>query len=135
VADSTTFKVSKTIAAALLTVKPGGIRELHWHPNAAEWQYYLAGQGRMTVIGAGPRVQTADFRPGDIGYAKKSNAHFIEEYGFDRPDPPGSFQGPVLPRSAFPIGSPHPAGARCAAPEHRSGGRGEFQNGWGFMPK
>src|ERR1700720_4139877 len=32
--DSSTFKVSTTIAAAFVTVYPGGIRELHWHPNA-----------------------------------------------------------------------------------------------------
>jgi hypothetical protein len=32
------FKISKTIATALVTVHPGGVRELHWHPNANEWQ-------------------------------------------------------------------------------------------------
>jgi len=21
------------------------MRELHWHPNASEWQFYLAGKG------------------------------------------------------------------------------------------
>jgi oxalate decarboxylase len=41
IADSTNFKASTTIAAALVTVKPGGIRELHWHPNQDEWQYYI----------------------------------------------------------------------------------------------
>ncbi len=34
--DASTFKVSTTIAAAMVTVHPGGIRELHWHPNADE---------------------------------------------------------------------------------------------------
>jgi oxalate decarboxylase len=80
-ADSTTFKVSKTIAAVLQTIKPGGLRELHWHPNADEWQYWLKGQGRMTVFEAGPTAQTADFKPGDIGYVKKSNGHYIENTG------------------------------------------------------
>src|SRR5271156_6504470 len=28
------------IAAAIVTVKPGGMRELHWHPLSDEWQYY-----------------------------------------------------------------------------------------------
>jgi oxalate decarboxylase len=41
VADSRTFKVSTTIAAALETIKPGAIREMHWHPNADEWQYWI----------------------------------------------------------------------------------------------
>ena len=38
------FPASKTIASALVEVEPGGMRELHWHPNADEWQYYLSGQ-------------------------------------------------------------------------------------------
>jgi len=37
VVDSSNFKVSTT-AMALVTVHPGGLRELHWHPNADEWQ-------------------------------------------------------------------------------------------------
>jgi oxalate decarboxylase len=81
IADSRNFNVSKTIAAALVTVKPGGMRELHWHPNADEWQYYLKGRARMTVFDTGPRAQTADFRAGDIGYVKKSLGHYVQNTG------------------------------------------------------
>jgi oxalate decarboxylase len=81
VVDSRTFNVSKTVAAAKVTVKPGAMRELHWHPNADEWQYYLQGEARMTVFDAGPKAQTADFRPGDIGYVKKSLGHYIQNTG------------------------------------------------------
>ncbi len=80
-ADSRNFKLSKTIAAAVQTIKPGGMRELHWHPNADEWQYYIKGEARMTVFGAGPRAQTLDFRAGDIGLVKKSNGHYVENTG------------------------------------------------------
>ncbi len=80
-ADSGTFTVSKTIAAAIETIKPGAVREMHWHPNADEWQYWIQGEGRMTVFDAGPRSQTADFHPGDIGYVKKSQGHIIENVG------------------------------------------------------
>lgn len=31
--DSTNFPISKTIAATYVVLKPGGLRELHWHPN------------------------------------------------------------------------------------------------------
>jgi oxalate decarboxylase len=31
--DSTNFPISKTIAATFVTLKPKGLRELHWHPN------------------------------------------------------------------------------------------------------
>jgi len=27
----------------VLEMEPGALRELHWHPNAAEWQYVLSG--------------------------------------------------------------------------------------------
>jgi len=38
---------------AMVTVHPGGLRELHWHPNADEWQYFISGKGRMTVVATG----------------------------------------------------------------------------------
>lgn len=81
IVDSRTFPVAKTIAATKLVIKPGALRELHWHPNADEWQYYLKGKGRMTVFNTGPRAQTADFRPGDIGYVKKAFGHYIQNVG------------------------------------------------------
>ncbi|QJP17284.1 cupin domain-containing protein [Starkeya sp. ORNL1] len=80
-ADSRNFKVSKTIAAAIETIKPGGLRQMHWHPNADEWQYWIKGQGRMTVFNTGPRAQTIDFRPGDLGVVPKSQGHYIENTG------------------------------------------------------
>lgn len=80
-ADSKTFKVSKTIAAALETIKPGAVREMHWHPNADEWQYWIKGKGRMTVFDAGPQAQTADFNAGDVGYVKAQQGHIIQNTG------------------------------------------------------
>ncbi len=78
IVDSSTFKVSTTVAAAIVTVHPGGIRELHWHPNADEWQYYIAGKGRMTVFATGGRARTLDFETGDVGYVPKTLPHYIE---------------------------------------------------------
>jgi len=79
--DSKTFKIATTIAAAIVTVKPGGLRELHWHPNADEWQYYLGGKGRMTVFASGGRARTMDFETGDVGYVQKTLPHYIENTG------------------------------------------------------
>ena len=81
VADSRNFKASQTIAAALVTVHPGGLREMHWHPNADEWQYYITGQGAMTVFNTGPKVVTQNFKPGDIGYVKRNLGHFVQNTG------------------------------------------------------
>jgi oxalate decarboxylase len=69
------------IAAAIVTLKPGGLRELHWHPNEDEWQYYVSGKGRMTVFAAGGRARTMDFQEGDVGYIDKSVPHYIENTG------------------------------------------------------
>ena len=69
------------IAAAIVTLKPGGLRELHWHPNEDEWQYYVAGKGRMTVFSAGGHARTMDFQEGDVGYIDKSVPHYIENTG------------------------------------------------------
>jgi len=79
--DSRLFKVSTTIAAAIVTVHPRGLRELHWHPNADEWQYYISGKGRMTVFATGARARTADFQAGDVGYVQQTFPHYIENTG------------------------------------------------------
>jgi oxalate decarboxylase len=81
IVDSSQFKVSKSIAAAIVTVHPGGIRELHWHQNADEWQYYFAGKGRMTVFATGGRARTMDFEAGDVGYVQQALPHYIENTG------------------------------------------------------
>jgi oxalate decarboxylase len=81
IADSTNFLVSKTIAAARVTIKPGGMREMHWHPNADEWLYILKGTGRATVFNTGPAAVTADFHAGDIGLIKKALGHYLENTG------------------------------------------------------
>ncbi len=57
------------------------MRELHWHPNADEWQYYIKGKARMTVFNTGPKAQTADFNPGDIGVVKKDLGHYEQNTG------------------------------------------------------
>jgi oxalate decarboxylase len=81
ISDSRNFPVNTTTAAALVEVKPGGLREMHWHPNADEWQYWVKGKGRMTVFNTGPEAVTLDFNPGDIGYVKRSNGHYIKNVG------------------------------------------------------
>ncbi|MBV9434539.1 MAG: cupin domain-containing protein [Acidobacteria bacterium] len=81
IADSKNFAASISVAAALVRVKPGGLRELHWHPNADEWQYYVSGQARMTVFAASGRARTMDFAPGDVGYVLRSTGHYIENTG------------------------------------------------------
>ena len=94
--DSKIFPVTP-ISAAIVTLKPGGLRELHWHPNADEWQYYITGKGRMTVFAAGSTARTMDFEEGDVGYIPISNPHYIENTGDYRPGVSGDVQEQRIP--------------------------------------
>jgi len=80
ITDSTNFPVS-TIAAALVEVEPGGMREMHWHPNNDEWQYYIQGSGRMTVFASESKARTFDYQAGDVGYVPLAMGHYIENTG------------------------------------------------------
>jgi oxalate decarboxylase len=81
IVDSSNFPAAAEIAAALVEVEPGGMRELHWHPNSDELQYHIAGQSRMTVYASGAKAGTFDYQSGDVGYVPKSMPHYIENTG------------------------------------------------------
>ena len=81
IVDSSNFPAASTIAAALVEVDPGGLRELHWHPNTDEWQYYISGQGRMTVFASNGKARTFDYQAGDVGYIPFAMGHYIENTG------------------------------------------------------
>ena len=81
ITDSHNFAASTQIAAALVEIEPGGLRELHWHPNSDEWQYYIEGQGRMGVFGSSETARTFDFQAGDVGYVPFAMGHYIENTG------------------------------------------------------
>ncbi|GIH25191.1 oxalate decarboxylase OxdC [Acrocarpospora phusangensis] len=81
IVDSTTFKASTTICAALVELEPGGMRELHWHPTNDEWQYYISGFGRMGVFASSGLARTFDFRAGDVGYVPFAYGHYVENLG------------------------------------------------------
>jgi oxalate decarboxylase len=75
------FPVSKNIAAVLMTLKPGGLRELHWHANAAEWAYVMEGNVRVTIVDPQGRLEIADFGQGDIWYFPRGHVHSIQGLG------------------------------------------------------
>jgi oxalate decarboxylase len=81
ITDSSVFPASKDIAAALVEIEPGGLRELHWHPNADEWQYYISGQARMGVFAASGQARTFDFQAGDVGFVPFATGHYVENTG------------------------------------------------------
>ena len=80
ITDSTNFPAASTIAAALVNVQPGAMREIHWHAND-EWQYYISGYGRMSVFASGGKARTFNYQAGDVGYIPAEMAHYVENLG------------------------------------------------------
>ena len=81
IVDSRNFTISRNVAAAYVVVKPGAMRELHWHQNADEWQFWISGKGRMTLFANHSDARTIDFNPSDVGYAPATLPHYIENTG------------------------------------------------------
>ncbi len=79
--DSKNFPACKTVAAVLVEVEPGGMREIHWHTNKDEFQYYISGEARMTVFMPGPKARTFNYRAGDVGYVPMGGFHYIQNVG------------------------------------------------------
>jgi oxalate decarboxylase len=75
------FPISVTMTGALMRIKPGSLREMHWHPNADEWQYYISGRARLGVFGSHGRVRIEDMSAGDVGYVPQGYGHYIENAG------------------------------------------------------
>ncbi|MCJ1279182.1 hypothetical protein MMC21_007006 [Puttea exsequens] len=78
IVDSRNFPISTTIAAAVVTLEPGGLRELHWHPNAEEWLYFHRGTARATVFLGGAIARTFDFTAGDTAVFPDNSGHYVE---------------------------------------------------------
>ena len=58
------------------------MRELHWHPNAAEWAYFVSGfRLCMTMLASSHSAQTFDFMAGDVGYVPRAMPHYVENTG------------------------------------------------------
>jgi oxalate decarboxylase len=84
VVDSSKFPISKTVTGAILELEPGGLRELHWHPTADEWQYVFEGQVSVALFGAKGRYRAETLEKGDVGYVPQGYGHSIENVG-DKP--------------------------------------------------
>jgi oxalate decarboxylase len=75
------FPISTTITGVVLELEPGALRELHWHPNADEWQYVLEGQTSVTLFGSHSRFRTETLSEGDVAYIPQGYGHSIENVG------------------------------------------------------
>ncbi|MBB6144457.1 oxalate decarboxylase [Silvibacterium bohemicum] len=80
VIDSENFPVTN-LSALVMEIEPGGMREIHWHPGADEWQYYMEGSARMTVFDATSKARTFNYTAGDVGFVPRTLGHYIENTG------------------------------------------------------
>jgi len=85
ITDSRNFPISKTVAAGHLDIEPGAMREMHWHPNADEWSYFISGRARVTIFSGQGTARTFDYMAGDVGIVPRNNGHFIENLSDDEP--------------------------------------------------
>jgi oxalate decarboxylase len=81
VVSSREFPISTTMTGALMTLDPGALRELHWHPNADEWQYIISGRARIGLFGSSGRAKALDFNPGDVAYLPRGFGHYVDSIG------------------------------------------------------
>jgi oxalate decarboxylase len=82
--DGSQFPISTTMTGVVLAMEPGGLRELHWHPNAAEWQYILSGEFSVILFGSQGRWREEKLRQGDVGYIPQGFGHSVENIGKDK---------------------------------------------------
>jgi oxalate decarboxylase len=68
-------------ASFLLVLKPGAVREPHWHPDAWEMDVPLSGRGRLGVVNPDDTYSVQEILPGQIGFIPQGYAHYIENVG------------------------------------------------------
>ena len=69
------------MATYSLSLKKGGIREPHWHPNAAELDYVIEGRARMIIFSPGGNIDTFEVEPDQIVFIPTAYFHYIENIG------------------------------------------------------
>jgi oxalate decarboxylase len=90
------FPIQTTLTGAIQDLNPGAVREMHWHPNADEWQYYIKGRARVTIFGAHGRVATEEFGPGHVAFIKQGFGHHVEQIGNEPTQFLAMFNSPVF---------------------------------------
>jgi oxalate decarboxylase len=76
--NASIFPILNGLALYLLRFAPSGIREPHWHPNAAELDYVISGNARMTIFSPDGTGNTFEIGPGQIVFIPPAYFHYIE---------------------------------------------------------
>lgn len=81
--NKTNFPALKGMAIYRLLLRPKGVREPHWHPNAHELAYCLRGNALVTIFGNESRQESFTVSRGKMFYVPSGYLHHIENTGKD----------------------------------------------------
>ena len=62
----------------LARLKPGGVREPHWHPSAWELNFVVSGRVRWSLVGPNGTHDAFDGAAGDLVFAPQGHFHYFE---------------------------------------------------------
>jgi oxalate decarboxylase len=96
IVSSKEFPIQTTLTAVKMELQPGALRELHWHPHADEWQFYVRGRARVGVFGSHSRTRVDEFGPNDVGFIQQGYGHYIEQIGDEPTEVIILFNSPVF---------------------------------------
>lgn len=130
IVTSENFPASQYMSGALIKLKPGGVREPHWHPNCVEWDYVLSGRVKFNVVAPGGKAETFEGTTGDVVVFPQGYAHYFENAGPDEAVilitfNAGKFEEIGVsewvaesPKESFAVSLDLPKGALDKAPDH-----------------
>ncbi|TEY81691.1 hypothetical protein BOTCAL_0032g00340 [Botryotinia calthae] len=81
--DPKSFPLAAQFSAAVVTLRPGAMREIHWHTTSDEWNFFISGSARISIYAAQGLARTFDYLAGDCGYIPKGMTHYVENTGKD----------------------------------------------------
>lgn len=81
IATSTEFPALTGMAIRSEELDPGALQAPHWHPNAGEVHYVMAGRGTAGVISPGGEHAIFEVRPGSVSFFPKGHYHYVHNSG------------------------------------------------------
>jgi oxalate decarboxylase len=69
------------VSVGYLVLKPGAMREPHWHPTHWEVDYAVQGKGELGIVTPDDQQNISRLEPGDIGFIPTGWAHYIRNVG------------------------------------------------------
>jgi oxalate decarboxylase len=75
------FPVLASMAIRSEQLDPGALQAPHWHPEAGEVHYVMAGQGTATVLSPGHEYASFELRPGSVSFFPRGHYHFVHNTG------------------------------------------------------